>query len=43
MKECDFFFGGGVKNTLTPPTYFHGVKTPPILSIYDPGYNTYVY
>ena len=41
MKERDIFFfgGGGVKNTLNPPTYFHVVKTPPIPSIYDPGYN----
>jgi len=29
MKECDFFFGGGEsKHTPTPPTYYHGVKTP---------------
>ena len=24
MKECDILGGGGVKHTLTPPTYFQG-------------------
>ena len=30
MKECDIFRGAGrLKHTLTPPTYFQGVKTCP--------------
>jgi len=27
MEECDIFRGS--KHTLTPPTYFQGVRTPP--------------
>jgi len=26
MKECDIFRGS--KHTLTPPTYFQGIRTP---------------
>ena len=35
MKECDILEGG--IHTLTPPTYFHGVKTPNLPKIYAPA------
>ena len=35
MKECDI--SGGSKHTLTPPTYFQGVRTLPTPMIYAHG------
>jgi len=37
MKECDFLEGRGSKDTLTPPTYFPGVKTHNLHRIYAPA------